>query len=200
GTPLFSALLNYRHAHRRRDASSAAWDGMEIDAAQERSNYPFGLSVDDDGEGFGLVAQVHESLDPGQVCALMQAAVTCLVDALAHRPGQALCALDVLDDASRARLSRWGIPTPRFDGTPPVPRLVERQAVERPDAVALLFGDEQLSYAQFNTRANRLAHRLIALGIRPEDRVGLAVQRSMDMVVALLAILKAGAAYVPLDP
>ncbi|MGN7877262.1 amino acid adenylation domain-containing protein, partial [Roseateles sp. 22389] len=200
GTPLFSALLNYRHAHRRRDVSSAAWDGMEIDAAQERSNYPFGLSVDDDGEGFGLVAQVHESLDPEQVCALMHAAVSSLVDALTHRPAQALCALDVLDDAARARLSRWGVPVPRFDGTPPVPRLVERQAVEHPDAVALIFGDEQFSYAQFNTRANRLAHRLIALGIRPEDRVGLAVQRSMDMVVALLAILKAGAAYVPLDP
>ncbi|WP_269759900.1 amino acid adenylation domain-containing protein, partial [Variovorax sp. E3] len=70
----------------------------------------------------------------------------------------------------------------------------------RPQAVALVFGAHRLSYAELNARANRLAHRLVGLGVRPEARVGLAVERGIDMVVALLAILKAGAAYVPLDP
>ena len=79
-------------------------------------------------------------------------------------------------------------------------RLIERQATERPDATALIFGDTELSYAQLNERANRLAHQLIALGVRPESRVGIAVERSIEMVVGLLATLKAGGAYVPLDP
>src|SRR6185437_13718719 len=67
-------------------------------------------------------------------------------------------------------------------------------------AVALIFGDVELSYGELNARANRLAHCLIRLGIAAESRVGIAVERSIDMVVGLLAILKAGGAYVPLDP
>ncbi|MGK6311334.1 amino acid adenylation domain-containing protein, partial [Variovorax sp. DT-64] len=78
--------------------------------------------------------------------------------------------------------------------------LFERQARRTPDATALVFGEEQLSYAELDRRANRLAHRLIGLGVEPETRVGIAAERSLEMVVGLLGILKAGAAYVPLDP
>ncbi|WP_244207073.1 non-ribosomal peptide synthetase, partial [Caballeronia pedi] len=69
-----------------------------------------------------------------------------------------------------------------------------------PNAIALVFEDASLTYAQLNARANQLAHHLIAFGVRPEDRVALCMERSIGMVVALMAILKAGAAYVPLDP
>ena len=64
----------------------------------------------------------------------------------------------------------------------------------------MIFGGEELSYGELNARSNRLAHHLITLGVRPEIKVGIAVERSIDMVVSLLAILKAGGAYVPLDP
>ena len=70
----------------------------------------------------------------------------------------------------------------------------------RAGAQALSFEHHVLGYAELDARANRLAHRLIALGVRPETRVGIAMQRSVEMVVGLLAILKAGGAYVPLDP
>ncbi|CAG8871172.1 Tyrocidine synthase 3 [Pseudomonas fluorescens] len=79
-------------------------------------------------------------------------------------------------------------------------RLFERQAQATPDAVALVFGDRQLSYRQLNQAANRLALTLIGRGVGPEVLVGVAAQRSLEMVVALLAILKAGGAYLPLDP
>ena len=69
-----------------------------------------------------------------------------------------------------------------------------------PDAVAVIFGDEEVSYEELNARANRLAHRLRNLSVGPEVLVGLFVERSVEMVVGLLAILKAGGAYVPLDP
>ncbi|WP_160147539.1 non-ribosomal peptide synthetase, partial [Caballeronia pedi] len=79
-------------------------------------------------------------------------------------------------------------------------QLFEQQVHRTPDAVALVFEDASLTYAQLNARANQLAHHLIALGVRPEDRVALCMERGIGMVVALMAILKAGGAYVPLDP
>ncbi|WP_284209373.1 amino acid adenylation domain-containing protein, partial [Chitiniphilus shinanonensis] len=85
-------------------------------------------------------------------------------------------------------------------GFDPVPAQFARQARRHPDAVALLFGDTRLSYAELNGRANALAHALIAQGVGPDTRVGIAVERSVGMVVGLLAILKTGGAYVPLDP
>ncbi|WP_133822080.1 non-ribosomal peptide synthetase, partial [Tahibacter aquaticus] len=81
-----------------------------------------------------------------------------------------------------------------------VHQLFEAQAAREPAAAALRFEGEQLSYAQLNARANQLAHRLLALGVKPDDRVAVCMQRSVELVVALLAVLKAGAAYVPLDP
>ncbi|MFG2718615.1 amino acid adenylation domain-containing protein [Streptomyces sp. NPDC048416] len=76
----------------------------------------------------------------------------------------------------------------------------EAQVSRTPDAEALVFAHETLTYRELNARANRLAHRLIALGVGPEDRVAVALSRSVDLVVSLLATLKSGAAYVPVDP
>ncbi len=79
-------------------------------------------------------------------------------------------------------------------------QLFERQVLLEPDAIALQWGDEQLSYQSLNQRANRLAHHLIAQGVKPETLVAVYCHRSIEMAVALLAILKAGGAYVPFDP
>jgi amino acid adenylation domain-containing protein len=81
-----------------------------------------------------------------------------------------------------------------------VPQLVEKQAAATPDALALVEGDVSLSYQELNQRANQLAHYLRSLGVHADMLVGLCIERSVDMVVGLLGILKAGAAYVPLDP
>lgn len=78
--------------------------------------------------------------------------------------------------------------------------LIEAQVERTPDAAALLFDNETLTYRELNRRANRLAHRLVTLGVAAEARVGIAVERTPEMVIGLLAILKAGGAYVPLDP
>jgi amino acid adenylation domain-containing protein len=79
-------------------------------------------------------------------------------------------------------------------------QLFEQQVARTPEATALVFEDTSLSYAELNAQANRLAHHLIALGVRPDSLVAIALPRSIDMVVALLATLKAGGAYLPLDP
>ncbi len=79
-------------------------------------------------------------------------------------------------------------------------QLFEQQVARTPDSLALTFRNENLTYAELNARANQLAYYLRAQGVGMENRVGIFLERSVEMVVALLAILKAGAAYVPLDP
>src|SRR5208283_5989975 len=80
-----------------------------------------------------------------------------------------------------------------------LPALFEGQVVRASQAIALVFDEESLTYGELNARANRLAHHLIGLGVGPESLVGVALERSIEMVVALLGVLKAGGAYLPLD-
>ncbi len=88
----------------------------------------------------------------------------------------------------------------QFRNSPPVHVRFEAQARRTPDAVAVVFEGEQLTYGQLNARANRLAHRLQRLGVVPDSLVALSVDRSLELVIGILGILKAGGAYVPLDP
>ncbi|WP_189372015.1 AMP-binding protein, partial [Tateyamaria omphalii] len=123
-----------------------------------------------------------------------------LLDAICDDPDIRIGDIDVLSAAERQRiLVDWN------DTDRPVPHdtvaaLFEAQAAAVPTATAVLFEDTQLSYADLNTRANQVAHALIARGIGPEDIVGICQHRAPEMIVSLLGILKAGAAYLPLDP
>ncbi|MDM0117787.1 amino acid adenylation domain-containing protein [Variovorax sp. J22R133] len=105
-----------------------------------------------------------------------------------------------LDEADGALLASFN----RSSGAAPREELLhvcfERLAAAQPDAPALRFGQRTISYAELNAQANRIAHRLLAFGVRPDDLVGLCVERGVEMLAGLLGILKAGAAYVPLDP
>ena len=123
-----------------------------------------------------------------------------VLTALAERPQQTLGEIELLSEAERQQLQAWSTKRSPYPDAEPVHGLIERQVRASPQATALIFGDEQLSYRELNARSNRLAHRLIGLGVQPEVKVGIAVERSLEMVVGLLAILKAGGAYVPLDP
>jgi amino acid adenylation domain-containing protein len=109
-------------------------------------------------------------------------------------------AIVLADDAERSILAHWSRNSTRYVGCEPVFRAFERHAAVHPDDDALLFGEQVLSYGELNTQANRLARWLRAQGVGVESRVGVAAHRSLEMVVALYAIMKAGAAYVPLDP
>ncbi|WP_186066623.1 non-ribosomal peptide synthetase/type I polyketide synthase [Burkholderia gladioli] len=202
--PLFSALLNYRYsaALPEDDAATQVWAGIESLDSEERTNYPLVLSVDDFGEGFGLSVQVAGAPGAQIVGACVQAALAALVAALEHAPRQCLADLPVLPEAERGWLldgGRDAARVPLDEAT--LHGLVEAQVARTPQAIALVAADgASLSYAQLNRRANRLAHRLIALGIGADARVAICAERGVEMVVGLLATLKAGAAYLPLDP
>ncbi|MCT8285390.1 non-ribosomal peptide synthase/polyketide synthase [Xanthomonas translucens pv. translucens] len=205
--PLLNAMLNYRYAggsnvlgdeaHPQHDVLREV---QHIDA-QERTHYPLAVSVDDriaDG-GFSLDVQCLEQIGSERVAALLLQTVQALVHALEHAPETVLHALELLPAEERARLQRFNTTATDLDGTGYLHRQIEVQAQRTPHAIALVEGHEELSYAALEASANQLAHHLIALGVVPESRVAVCLPRSIDLIVALLAVLKAGAAYLPLD-
>ena len=204
--PLFSALLNYRYnTTPTQDAGAdvdpeGAWQGMQVLHSQERDNYPLSVSVNDTGEDFSLDVQADLRIDAADFGGLVLQALQQLAQGLQEAPQAPLLSLGVLPPAHRERVLHG------FNATAaPLPEalvhtLFEAQAARTPEATALVFEATTLSYAELNARANRLAHHLIGLGVRPDSRVALCLERGIGMVVALLATLKAGAAYVPLDP
>ncbi|MBM1220408.1 LLM class flavin-dependent oxidoreductase [Ponticoccus sp. SC2-23] len=97
-------------------------------------------------------------------------------------------------------LQGWNRTEREFEREATIPELIAARAAEQPEATAIIFEDRALSYAEVEARANRIAHVLRAEGVRRGDRVGLCLSRSADLVIGALAIQKAGAAYVPLDP
>ena len=178
-----------------------AWEGIRMLRAEERTNYPFTLSVDDLGGEFALTAQTPVSIGPLRVCRFMHMALQSVVEALETAPATAVRTLEILPSDERHRLlCEWNDTRAEFPADKCVHQLFEEQVERSPDAVAVVFEEESLSYAELNARANRLAHYLQELGVKPDDRVALCVDRSLETVVALLAVLKAGGAYVPLDP
>jgi amino acid adenylation domain-containing protein/non-ribosomal peptide synthase protein (TIGR01720 family)/FkbM family methyltransferase len=109
--------------------------------------------------------------------------------------------LEIMDDSERQRvLDEWNRTSSTYSPEICIHRLVEAQAERTPEQIALICEGEQLSYGELNRRANQLAHYLREKGVGPEVFVGIMMERSTDMVVALLGVLKAGGAYVPLDP
>ncbi|GAA2589768.1 amino acid adenylation domain-containing protein [Actinomadura fulvescens] len=122
-----------------------------------------------------------------------------VLEAFATDSGKPIGAVELAGEQERARLAAWNDTAAETrPGT--LPDLFEAQAARTPDDVALVCGVLTLTYAELNERANRLAHELIARGVGPEDRVALVLPRTPEIVVSILGVLKAGAAYVPIDP
>jgi amino acid adenylation domain-containing protein len=198
--PLFSALLNYRH-NAMPVVEPSLYPGIEWLGAEERDNYPIGLSVEDFGQALGLTAQIVEPLDPDRVCGYMQQALESLAEALEHAPDTPIQQLEILPEDERALLlETWNATQRDYPLQQCVHQLFEAQVARTPDATALVCEAQTLSYAKLNAQANRLAHHLRGLGVRPNSRVALYAQRNPQMIVGMLATLKAGGAYVPLDP
>lgn len=124
-----------------------------------------------------------------------------LLESIIADPNQSLASLALLTADERERsVSQWNQSSVVEESGLSLHQLVERQAERTPEAVAVIFEQEQLTYGELNARANRLAHYLHRIGVGPEVLVGLLMERSVEMVSGLLGILKAGGAYLPLDP
>ncbi|HXL18912.1 MAG TPA: condensation domain-containing protein, partial [Streptosporangiaceae bacterium] len=175
-----------------------------VDTATAKFDLSLGLNEQRAPDGTpqgieGVFEYSTELFDRGSVEAMAGRLVRLLEAAVAD-PDQPIGRLDILTpEERRTILEEWN-DTARSIPASTLPELFEAQAARTPQAVAVVFEERRLTYAELNARANQLAHHLQGLGVGPETVVGLCVERSLEMVVGLMGILKAGAAYLPLDP
>ncbi|WP_346115243.1 amino acid adenylation domain-containing protein, partial [Nonomuraea maheshkhaliensis] len=235
-TPLFTSFLNYRHNTGRDETGKGGdsgdggggggLDGIRLLLARERTNYPLGVAVEDDGDGLALTVDAVAPIDPEAVGRLLRTVTenlaAALEDALNGGPDVPLGGIDALgeDDMHRI-LHEWNdtsdtpsipgtaglVGTPGMARTPgtadtpdmTLPELVAAQAVRTPARIAVVSDGMELTYAELDARADRLACVLRERGAGPESVVAVAMERDAELVVALLAVLKSGAAYLPVD-
>ncbi|TQF02724.1 amino acid adenylation domain-containing protein [Kitasatospora acidiphila] len=202
-SPLFTSVFNYRYnrtAAGPGQETRAGLEGMQVLYLWDRSNYPLNVSVGDRDTGFEVTVHAVAPADPARVCMLLQTALANLVRALEEEPGLPLAAVGVLGAEERALVVEGWNDTAVELPTALVPELFRAQVMRSPGAVAVVCDGVEVSYAELDVRANRLAHYLVAQGVGAESLVGLCLPRGIDMVVAVLGVWKAGAAYVPVDP
>ncbi|QDQ29197.1 amino acid adenylation domain-containing protein [Chitinimonas arctica] len=200
-TPLFQTMLDWQGA----PAAGLSLPGLTVsplEVAHTTAQFDLTLSLHDGADGLAGVLNYATALfEPATVQRYLGYWIH-LLQAMVAGEDQAVASLQILGEAERTQLLQWWNDT-STELTPPtacVHQSFEQQAAMRPEAIALVWGEQQLSYGELNHRANQLAHHLRSLGVGPEVRVALCLERGMEMVVAILAVLKAGGAYVPLDP
>ncbi len=123
-----------------------------------------------------------------------------LLEGIAANPEQSIAQLPLLTTTEEKLLRQWNNTANEYPTDKCIHQLFEEQVEKTPNHLAVVFEQEQLTYQQLNQKANQLAHYLLSLGVKPETKVGICLERSQEMVIGLFAILKAGATYIPLDP
>ncbi|WP_017326782.1 non-ribosomal peptide synthetase [Synechococcus sp. PCC 7336] len=172
---------------------------LAVDTATARFDLSL-LLKEESGRLSGFMEYSQDLFDEATI-ARMASHFQGLLEEIAANPEQSIAMLPLLTEAERHQLLvEWNDTQTDYPQDKCVHQLFEEQVERIPNAVAIVFGEQQLTYRQLNQRANKLARHLQSLGVGPEVSVGICVERSLEMVVGLLGILKAGGAYVPLDP
>ncbi|MGN9810963.1 amino acid adenylation domain-containing protein [Micromonospora sp. BQ11] len=172
-------------------------EGMSLRVAR----FDLVLMVQEDAEGLRLGLEYNTDLFQERTVARMADHFEALLESALAQPGQPVQRLSMLPEAERAQVvDQWNTSTTTETAPEYLHELFEARASETPDAVAVVYEDEQLSYGELNSRVNQLARALQTRGVGPDVLVGLCLDRSVEVLVGLLGILKAGGAYVPLDP
>ncbi|MCA2694516.1 MULTISPECIES: non-ribosomal peptide synthetase, partial [unclassified Microcystis] len=188
------------------NAPSSPWDlpGVnieEIPSGLDSVRVDLEVYLWDTAEGLGGFCSYNRDLFDAETIVRMMTHFKTLLAAIVENPRQSVASLPLLNPEEEYQLlEEWNETKADYSYNKCIHQLIEEQAARTPDGVAVVFENQQLTYAELNSRANQLAHYLRSLGVETEVIVGLCVERSLDMIVALIAILKAGAAYLPLDP
>src|SRR6185369_54561 len=164
------------------------------------SKFELSLGMTDDGEGLHGKFDYRTDLFEAETIKRLTGHFEQLLNSIVASPETRLSLLPILSPTEQQQLLyAWNDTETDFPSGLCAHQLFEAQAARTPDALAIVFGDERLTYRELNERTNRLAHHLQSLGVGAEVRVGVLLNRSVEMIVAVLAIVKAGGAYVPLD-
>ena len=198
---LFSALLSYRHCEHDLKVELRGVDGVTILAARVGSSYPLMLLVDELSEGFALTAQTDWRIASNRVIGYINTAMRSLMDALEEAPQTPALSLPIMPESEWHQvIVSFNPPSTTYPQNHLIHEIFEEQVERTPEAVAVVYEGQTLTYAELNTRANQLARRLRDRGVGADQRVGICLERSLEWVVGWLGALKAGGAYVPLDP
>ncbi|MFD7830845.1 amino acid adenylation domain-containing protein, partial [Kitasatospora sp. NPDC059803] len=203
--PLFQTILAVQNA----PMGEFALPGLQVSAfavPTGTAKFDLGFNLSErfgpDGSPDGIVGVVEYATDlfDRDTVAALARRWTLLLEAVTADPARTIGGIDLLDSDERSRLLERGNATAREVAAVPVPEAFAVQVAATPDALALVSGDVELTYRELNAWAGRFAHALIARGVGPEQVVAVALPRSVESVVAVLGVLKAGAAYLPVDP
>ncbi len=201
--PFYGSLVNFRPIDEDFDFAGVAIQKHDL-SAPRIEDFMIVMHVGGPAADLRLYLNANERHYDEEILAAHGNRFLRLIDELAdgcRRLDQPVLQLEVLPEAERHRvLVEWNATEAAYPQDKCVHELFEAQAERTPEAVAVEFEDQKLSYGELNAQANRLAHHLRGLGVKPDGRVAICVERSFEMIVGLLAILKAGGAYVPLDP
>jgi amino acid adenylation domain-containing protein len=198
-TPVFQNMFGVQD----RRGGAPRLGGLRLEpfpVEEDAARVDLALTVVEDGEALAGVLVYRTDLWEAATMRRLAGHYTRFLAEAAAAPGRRLSALRLLDDDERAQLLAGGSPPPREAPRWCVHERVAEQAARTPDAAALAFGGAVLTCAELDRRAGSLAARLRAAGVGPEARVAVCVERSPEMVMAVLAVLRAGGAFVPLDP
>ncbi|QEY71375.1 amino acid adenylation domain-containing protein [Pseudomonas denitrificans (nom. rej.)] len=201
--PLFQVACN--HQPSRRDAlrdlpGGLQLESLELDSGIAKFDLTLNTEESRDGQVRGQFMYATDQFDAATIQRLSGHFLN-LLQALVREPQCPVARLPLLDGSEREQLlCGWNATAMDYPSDACLHQLIEQQVQRSPAEVALTDGQRSFSYAELNSRANRLAHWLREQGVGPDSRVGVALERSVELPVALLAVLKAGGAYVPLDP
>ncbi|WP_164003012.1 non-ribosomal peptide synthetase, partial [Pyxidicoccus caerfyrddinensis] len=207
-SPLFQvifALQNAPTAASRQAPEQARKPVLALRPMEEVNNptvrFELELSLSESSEGFQGPLRYNTDLFEPATAARMAEHFQVLVEALVARPNTPLASISMLTETERRQvLVEWNATATEYPRGSTLPEVFAQVVARHGDKVAVEFGEEKLTYRQLDARANQLAWHLRGLGVSTDSRVAIALDRSLELIVSLVAILKAGGAYVPLDP
>ena len=199
-TPLFQITFGFRNSPRV-SIKLANLEAKEVEVDSGIARFDINLFMEEEENGLRGYVNYNTDLFNADTIQRLISHFRNLLESVVNDPRQRIADLSILSDAERHQLLiEWNDTEREYPTAKCIHQLFEEQVERSPDAVAVVFEDQQFTYQDLNRRANQLARYLKKQGVRPEVMVGICLDRSLEMVVALLGILKAGAAYVPLDP
>ncbi len=178
----------------------SGWIPSQLDIHTATSKFDLTIELDERAEGIiGRIEYNTDLFDQSRIIRMIGHYQT-LLESIITNPQQSISHLVLLTKAEQQQFREWNNTSRVLPDKQCIHQLFEQQVERTPEAIALVFENQQLTYQQLNQRANQLAHYLRKRGVKPEILVGICVERSLEMIIGILGILKAGGAYVPLDP